>query len=209
MRLYQSHKRHLIARSAGLLLIIVGLLAAASVAQEADEAVLEEIRAEIIPVEGTETEYDIPLSLTSLPQFVEWWYTLVPTVEADSRYFDALSVLVAPCCDDNQAFKCCCEGDEGQACNIIRSGKGLAAHLIQELDYDAEHVAASVLEWFRFARADYYLAAELTDREIDPALYGLTVEGSCYRGMCDTPISQGGCGGMKELIEPAIETTES
>ena len=209
MRLYQSHKRHLIARSVGLLLIIVGLLAIAGVAQEADEAVLEEIRAEIIPVEGTETEYDIPLSLMSLPQFVEWWYTLVPTVETDSRYFDALSTLVAPCCDDNQAFKCCCEGDEGQACNIIRSGKGLAAHLIQELDYDAEQVAANVLEWFRFARSDYYLAAELTDRDIDPALYGLTVEGSCYRGMCDTPISQGGCGGMKELIEPAIETAES
>jgi hypothetical protein len=24
------------------------------------------------------------------------------------------------------------------------------------------------------------------------------------RGMCGTPISQGGCGGMDELVEPAI-----
>ena len=209
MRSYQLHERFQIVRFVGLTMAVISLLGGLGIAQEADEAVLEEIRAEIIPVEGRETEYGIPLSLTSLPQFVEWWYTLVPLVENDAHYFDALSALVAPCCDDNQSFKCCCETDEGQACNIIRSGKGLAAHLIQDLDYNAEQVAASVLEWFRFARSDYYLAIELQDREIDPATYGLTTQGSCYRGMCDTPISQGGCGGMKELIEPAIETTES
>ena len=209
MRSHQLQKSLPIVRSVGLLLIVISLFAVVGVAEDADEEVLEEIRAEIIPVEGAETEYGIPLSLTSLPQFIEWWYTLVPIVETDARYFDALSVLVAPCCDDNPAFKCCCENDEGQACNIIRSGKGLASHLIHDLDYDAEQVEANVLEWLRFARSDYYLAAELANRDIDPALYGLTVEGSCYRSMCDTPISQGGCGGMKELIEPAIETTES
>ena len=209
MRSYRLHKRLQIAGSVGLTIVIIGLLGTVGFAQGADETVLDEIWAELIPAEGTETEYDIPLSLTSLPQFIEWWYTLVPFIEADARYFDGLSVLVAPCCDDNYAFSCCCEGEDGQACNIIRSGKGLAAHLIQDLDYDAGQVAASVLEWFRFARSDYYLAAELTDRDIAPELYGLTVEGSCYRGMCNTPISEGGCGGMKELIEPAIETTES
>jgi len=182
VRSYQVQKSLPSVRFVGLLLIVIGLLAVVGVAENADEEVLEEIRAEIIPVEGAETEYGIPLSLTSLPQFVEWWYTLVPIVETDARYFDALSVLVAPCCDDNPAFKCCCESDEGQACNIIRSGKGLS---------------------------DYYLAAELQSRNIDPGLYGLTTEGSCYRSMCDTPISEGGCGGMKELIEPAIETIES
>lgn len=209
MKSYQLHKHRQIARSIGLILVVVGLLGVVGVAQGADEVVLEEIRAEIIPVEGAETEYGIPLSLASLPQFIEWWYTLVPLVEDDARYFDGLSVLVAPCCDDNYAFSCCCEGEDGQACNIIRSGKGLAAHLIQDLDYDAEQVKASVLEWLQFARSDYYLAAELESRQIDPGLYGLTTQGSCYRFMCDTPISEGGCGGMKELIEPAIETTES
>jgi len=209
VRPYHLHKHHQIVRSIGLILVIVSLLGVVGVAQGADELVLEEIRAELIPVEGAETEYGIPLSLASLPQFIEWWYTLVPIVETDARYFDALSVLVAPCCDDNYAFSCCCETDEGQACNIIRSGKGLASHLIYDLDYDAEQVEASVLEWLQFARSDYYLAAELQTRQIDPGLYGLTTQGSCYRFMCDTPISEGGCGGMKELIEPAIETTES
>jgi hypothetical protein len=147
--------------------------------------------------------YGLPLSLDSLPQFVDWWYTLVPSIEADARYYDALSALVAPCCDDNTAFRCCCETN-GQACNIIRSGKGLAAHLIQDLNFETEQIQTSVYEWFRFARPDYYLAVELDARGIGPEDYGLTTHGSCYRQMCDTPISQGGCGGMGELIEPAI-----
>ena len=193
----------------GSLIILLSLVGVISFTQADSDTVLDEIRAEIIPVEGAETEYGIPLSLNSLPEFVGWWYTLVPLIEADARYIDGLSALVAPCCDDNLAVKCCCENDAGQACNIIRSGKGLAAHLIQDLDYNTEQVTASVLEWFRFARSDYYLALELQNRQISPLLYGLTTQGSCYRWMCDTPISEGGCGGMKELIEPSIETSTS
>jgi hypothetical protein len=173
------------------------------VAQGTDTALLEEIRADVVPAEGAETAYGIPLSLHSLPQFIEWWGSLVPLVEDDPRYYDALSALVAPCCDDNTAFRCCCEKN-GQSCNIIRSGKGLAAHLIHDLDFETEQIRASVFEWFRFARPDYYLAAELEARGVSPIPYGLTTEGSCYRGLCNTPISQGGCGGMQELIEPAI-----
>lgn len=187
------------------LLAILVLISVAGVSQPAKEVVLEELRAEIIPAEGTETLYDIPLSLTSLPQFVEWWYTLRPLVESDTRYFDALDVLVAPCCDDNQAYKCCCEKN-GNACNIIRSAKGLASHLIYDLDYDATQVSESVLQWLQFARPDYYMADELRDRRMSPLYYGLTAQGSCYRGLCETPISEGGCGGMDELIEPSIES---
>lgn len=192
----------------GLGVAVLAVVAVLGIAQERDEELLAEIRAEIIPEEGTETTYGIPLSLDSLPQFIEWWYTIVPSVEADARYVDALTALVAPCCDDNTAFRCCCEKD-GQACNIIRSGKGLAAHLIQDLDFETEQIRASVLEWFRFARPDYYLAAELDAQGLKPKDYDLTTYGSCYRQMCDVPISQGGCGGMKELIEPVIESVDS
>jgi len=191
----------------GLGVAVLAVVAVLGIAQERDEELLAEIRAEIIPEEGTETTYGIPLSLGSLPQSVEWWYTIVPSVEADVRYVDALTALVAPCCDDNTAFRCCCEKD-GQACNIIRSGKGLAAHLIQDLDFETGQIQSSVLEWFQFARPDYYLAAELDAQGLKPKDYDLTTYGSCYRQMCDVPISQGGCGGMKELIEPVIESVD-
>lgn len=193
----------------GLIVLVVGLLGVVAFTQGVDESVVEEIRDEIIPMEGMETTYGIPLTLSSLPEFVGWWYTLVPLVEDDVRYIDGLSVLVAPCCDDNPAYKCCCENDEGQACNVIRSGKGLAAHLIYDLEYTSEQVSSAVLEWLQFARPDYYIAAELENRNMVPALVDLTTQGSCYRQMCDTPISEGGCGGMKELIEPAIESSNT
>ena len=50
------------------------------------------------------------------------------------------------------------------------------------------------------------MAAELAARGLDPASYGLTTQGSCYRGLCGDPISQGGCGGMNELVEPTISS---
>jgi len=179
-------------------------LAIASLAVNAqDWDLLAEIEARLIPEEGTETTYGIPLSLESLPQFLEWSHTLAPRVAADPRFVEALTGLVAPCCDDNTAYKCCCE-DGGTSCNIIRSGKGLAAFLVFEKGYDPAQIAESVLQWFHFARPDYYLATELLSLRKSPITYGLTAKGSCYRRMCNTPISEGGCGGMKELIEPAI-----
>ena len=138
---------------AGFGVAALAVVAVLGIAQERDEELLTELRAEIIPDEGTETTYGIPLSLSSLPQLIEWWYTIVPTVETDARYVDALTALVAPCCDDNTAFRCCCEKD-GQACNIVRSGKGLAAYLIRDLNFETEQIQASVLEWFQFARPD-------------------------------------------------------
>jgi len=187
-------------------LVVAVVLSVLALGQGDD--LLAEIRAELVPEAGTETSYGMPLSVESLSQLVDWWYTLVPAVEDQPAYVDGLRQLVAPCCDDNTAFKCCCEQGDN-ACNLIRSGKGLAAYLILELDYQAEAVAASVLEWFRFVRPDYYVAAELAARGLDPQLYGLTTHGSCYRGLCDVAISEGGCGGMLELFEPAIDVAGS
>ncbi len=191
-----------------LAVLVLAFSCAATAFAESGTDVLGAIRAELIPEGGTETAYGMRLELGLLPQFVGWWYTLVPDAEHDPRYVEALSGLVAPCCDDNPAYKCCCERDGG-ACNIIRSGKGLAAHLILDLDYAADTIQASVLQWLRFARADYYMAAALQERGYAPAQYGLTTTGSCYRGLCETPISAGGCGGMNDLIEPLLEGSQS
>jgi hypothetical protein len=181
--------------------LAVGLSLAAGPSGAADE-----IRAELIPSQGTETAYGIPLSLASLPEFIGWWTTLVPLAQDRPEVADALKSLVAPCCDDNTAFHCCCETQPGQACNLIRSAKGLAAHLALELGYTTDQVRQSVLQWLKFARPDCYVAAELAARGLDPASYGLTTQGSCYRGLCGDPISQGGCGGMNELVEPMISS---
>jgi hypothetical protein len=180
--------------------IAVGL----SLAAGPSTGAADQIRAELIPSQGTETTYGIPLSLTSLPQFIAWWTSLVPAAQDRPEYADALKSLVAPCCDDNTAFHCCCETQPGQACNLIRSAQGLAAHLVLELGYTTDQVRQNVLQWLEFARPDYYIAADIAARGLNPASYGLTTQGSCYRGLCGDPISQGGCGGMSGLVEPTI-----
>ncbi len=184
--------------------LVVGIVTAGWLRAAGQPNAADETRAHEIPLAGAETSYGTPLSLDSLPQFIGWWTTLVPTARSDASYVDALYALVAPCCDDNPAFHCCCETQPGQACNLIRSAQGLAAHLVIDLGYSADEVKASVLEWLEFARPDYYIAAELRAQGMNPATYGLTTTGSCYQGRCGDPISEGGCGGMNELIEPAI-----
>lgn len=159
---------------------------------------IRSIKAELIPEKNTQTSYGLNLSYDLLPKFFDWAEEKVPQVKNDKRYYQSLHGLVAPCCDDNTVYRCCCEKG-GKSCNIIRSAKGLAAHLIMDLDYDIERIQESVLQWLRFARSDYYLAAELKDRGLNPGDYDLTTEGSCYRGLCTAPISEGGCGGMVEI----------
>jgi len=179
--------------------LAVGLSLAAGPSETADE-----IRAGLIPSQGVETAYGTPLSLAPLPQFVGWWTTLVPPAQDRPEYAYALKSPVAPCCDDNMAFHCCCETQPGQVCNLIRGVQGLAAHVVLDLGFTKDQIRESTLQWLEFARPDYYVATELATRGLDPVNYGLTTQGSCYRGLCGDPISQGGCGGMNELVEPTI-----
>jgi|GEM_PF-3961874 len=94
-----------------------------------DGSLVEAITEEIIPREGTVTNYSLPLSLTNLPQFLDWHHEIDLDTKKLDVLRDALIELVAPCCDDNTMFRCCCEKGE-RACNLVRSGKGLAAYLI-------------------------------------------------------------------------------
>ncbi|MCK5828563.1 hypothetical protein KAH43_08595 [Candidatus Bipolaricaulota bacterium] len=54
----------------GSVIILLGLVGVIAFAQDDGDTVLNDIRAEIISVEGAETAYGIPLSLKSLPEFV-------------------------------------------------------------------------------------------------------------------------------------------
>ena len=182
-----------------LLALLIVSCGSSSVANEEDgEDVVASIRTELIPSEGAATDYDIPLSLGNLTQFIGWSDSIV-LFSAESRTFrNALDSLPTPCCDDHKLLSCCCERD-GLACNLVQSAKGLTAYLIHNWGYDVGELKDALLEWLRFARPDYYIARELADRRMDPDDFNLTTYGSCYRNLCTTAIAVGGCGGMESL----------
>ena len=184
--------------AAGIALLCLVLLAGGGRAQE-DEAVLASLRDRLIPTHGTQTSYGIPLDLRNMGQFIDWYYSIELTTAKRAIKDEALRALVAPCCDDNSAATCCCE------CNLSRSVWGLSGYLIREKGYGVEAVREAAYEWLRFARPDYYLAAALQEEGIDPQKFGLTTYGSCYRGICDLPVTEGGCAGMTDLVEPDPE----
>ncbi len=153
----------------------------------------EEVAAEIIPQEGDETAYDIPLSLNNTQQFISYYNATRLTPAQKSIMQDALLPLKAPCCDDNSMATCCCP------CNLAKSVWGLSSYLIVEKNYDADQVRESALEWLHFIHSNYYIIQELKSRGVDPATYGLSHENPCYVGKCELPFMQGGCGGMGDL----------
>lgn len=174
----------------------------------AKDATYQRIYAQVVPAVGTETSYGIPLALANLPQFIAWRDSITLTSAESQVFHDALVQVPAPCCDDGTTFQCCCE-KAGQRCNIVTSAKGLAAYLIHTKAYTVEQARDAVVQWLTFTRPDYYVAKALQTEGIDPSVYELTTRGSCYRGMCEVSISEGGCGGMGTLIEPAIQGTKS
>jgi len=162
----------------------------------------EAIWAEIIPVEGTATDYEIPLSLGNTQQFIDWYNTIALTSAQRALRDEALSPLVAPCCDEYPMSTCCCE------CNLSRSVWGLSAYLITEEGYTADQLQEAVLQWLHFIRPDYYVASALKEKGKIPRVFGLSTQSSCFTGRCDLPFYSktefrhlGGCGGMEGLVQ--------
>lgn len=197
-RLFKNHKVFSLVIVGILIFSIAYVFQFGNRHEKEDFPSIRSVKAELIPEKNTQTSYDLNLSYDLLPEFLDWAEKKIPQVKNDARYYESLHGLVAPCCDDNTVYRCCCE-KKGKSCSIIRSAKGLAAYLINDLDYDVKSVQEGVLQWLRFARSDYYLAAELEDRGFNPGDYDLTTKGSCYRDLCTAPISEGGCGGMIEI----------
>lgn len=161
---------------------------------------LEALRAEVIPQVGTSTTYGIPLSWDNAQQFADWYYRYPLTREEEGVLREALGEIPTPCCDDTRLTRCCCERS-GQICNLVRSARGLAAWLIREKGFSASQVREAVEDWVRFAHPGYYLARELRARGGSPQQHGLSTQGTCYRGACELPWSQGGCGGMGRQVK--------
>jgi len=181
----RSQRLMLIILFTGVMAVLVGVLGTAQ-----QEGVLDSLKAELIPKYGQQTDYSIPLDLRNTAQFVEWFYTIELNESEQALKDNALSVLVAPCCE----------------CNLTRSVWGLSAYLIRDRAFVEEGVRQAAFDWLRFVRPDYYIAAALEERGPDPSEFGLTTYGSCYRGICEFPVTEGGCAGMTEVIEPDIAT---
>jgi hypothetical protein len=115
------------------LYVVISLLALAllisggcSQRQQASTTTPEEVAAEIIPQEGDETSYGIPLSLNNTQQLIGYYNAARLTSEQKSIMQNALLPLKAPCCDDNSMATCCCP------CNLAKSVWGLSSYLIAE-----------------------------------------------------------------------------
>ncbi len=156
-------------------------------------AEIAEIAAQVIPQEGAPTSYGVSLSLNNTRRFMDYYHAVTLTPEQESTIRNALLPLKAPCCDDKSMAACCCP------CNLAKSVWGLSNYLVVEKNYDVDQVRESALQWLRFIHSDYYVIQELSNRGIDPGMYGLSHENACYVDECELPFVDGGCGGMGEL----------
>ena len=154
-----------------------------------------EITAEIVPVEGEATSYGIPLSGANTQTFIDHYEQVALTAGQQAIVDDALQTLKAPCCDDNSMATCCCP------CNLAKSVWGLSGYLVVEHGYGAEEVREAASQYLHFIDGDYYVREELTARGVDPGEWGNSKGDSCYVGTCELPFTEGGCGGMSQLVQ--------
>ena len=82
------------------ILTLVGCGNGEPVAEDETLNTAERIWAQIIPVKGTVTNYEIPLSLENTQQFIDWYDDIDLTVAQRAVRDGALEPLVAPCCDE-------------------------------------------------------------------------------------------------------------
>lgn len=155
----------------------------------------EGIAAEIVPAEGEGTSYGIPLSPANTQTFIDYYETAALTSDQQAIVDEALGSLKAPCCDDNSMATCCCP------CNLAKSVWGLSGNLVVERGYGVEEVREAASQWLHFIHGDYFVREEMAARGIDPGDWGNSHGDSCYVGNCELPFTEGGCGGMAQLVQ--------
>lgn len=182
-------------------LIIAGCGSGKSTATTESLNPVERLWAQIVPAARASTAYEIPLSFTNTQRFIDWYNTIDLSAAQAKVREEALSPLVAPCCDEYPMSTCCC------VCNLSRSVWGLSAYLIREKGYTAEQVQKSALQWLHFIRPDYYVARVLKEEGRYLPRYGVSTESSCFTNRCELPFYRktgfryiGGCGGMETLV---------
>jgi hypothetical protein len=67
---------------------------------------VEQVWVKLIPEEGTDTTYGIPLSIENTEMFIDWHYSLELSSSEREIIDAALDPLAAPCCDDYPIRTC-------------------------------------------------------------------------------------------------------
>jgi len=107
-------------------------------------------------------------------EFIAYSNSIALTPEQEKTKSEALSAIPAPCCSNYSISTCCCP------CNLAKSVWGLSNFLIAERNYNANQVKEAVSEWIHFTNKDGYAG------------------NACYKGRCNLPFGEDGCGGMDE-----------
>ena len=107
-------------------------------------------------------------------EFIAYSNSIPLTPEQEKTKSEALSAIPAPCCSNYSISTCCCP------CNLAKSVWGLSNFLIAERNYNANQVKEAVSEWIHFTNKDGYAG------------------NACYKGRCNLPFREDGCGGMDE-----------
>jgi hypothetical protein len=137
-----------------------------------------------------------PLDLRGTGQFVDWFHTIELNESAQALEDSALSALVAPCCNDDSAATCCCE------CNLTRSAWGLPTS--SGMGRSMKRAFAGPPSIRSDLRAPTPTSQPSWKRGVDSGGFGLTTYDSCHRGITEFLVTEGGCAGMAEVIEPGV-----
>lgn len=132
----------------------------------------------ITPEKATSTESEIKFYdvRVQAPEFISYYNSITLTPAQEKIKSKALSSIPAPCCEDYPTSSCCC------ICNHARAAWGLSNFLIAEHNYNAEQLKDAVSRWDAFIYKNGYNGD------------------ACYRGRCNLPFEEDGCGGMEELV---------
>lgn len=113
-------------------------------------------------------------SLDEIKTFIGYYHSIRLSPKQERLKVEALSAMSAPCCSKYSLATCCCP------CNMAKAAWGLAARLITDKGYNAEHIRQAEASWLKQVNPDGFSGD------------------SCFTGGCARPMRANGCGGMKE-----------
>jgi hypothetical protein len=128
-----------------------------------------------IPARSTEEPGAAPGEVARL---IELHRSIRLTPEQAAIRDRALGVLPAPCCAQYPLATCCCP------CNLAKAAWGLAAYRIAVRGEGEAQVRDAVERWLRATNPGGYTGD------------------ACFRGGCERPFHENGCGGMDETRLP-------